>query len=112
MASILVYVTVPGIPAIPSSEEPELMPRWRRRDLITAGIAAPVLFATRGAIAAEAEFPARNIQFFVPYAPGGGFDVYVRVIAPVMEELLPHRVNIVPVNIAGGGGSKGTAQLY
>jgi len=88
------------------------MPRWRRRDLITAGIAAPVLLVTRRAIAAQVEFPARNIQFFIPYAPGGGFDVYVRVIAPVMEEFLPHRVNIVPVNIAGGGGSKGTAQLY
>ena len=88
------------------------MPRWRRRDLIRAGIAAPALFATRGVFAAGAEFPARNIQFIIPYAPGGGFDVYVRVIAPVMEEYLPRRVNIIPVNVAGGGGSKGSVQLY
>jgi tripartite-type tricarboxylate transporter receptor subunit TctC len=88
------------------------MPRWKRRDVIQAGIATPALFATRHAFAAGAEFPARNIQFMIPYAPGGGFDVYVRVIAPVMEEYLPHRVNIVPVNVAGGGGSKGTVQLY
>ena len=75
------------------------MPQWRRRDLITAGIAAPALFATRRGKAAAAEFLARNIQFMIPYAPRGGFDVYVRVIAPVMEEYLPRRVNIVVIGM-------------
>src|SRR5438270_8477550 len=51
-------------------------------------------------------------SILIPYAPGGGFDVYVRVIAPVMENYLPRKVNIVPTNVAGGGGSKGTVQLY
>jgi tripartite-type tricarboxylate transporter receptor subunit TctC len=59
-----------------------------------------------------AAFPNKNIQFVIPYAPGGGFDVYVRIIAPVMEKYLPNKVNIVPINIASGGGSRGVAQLY
>src|SRR5579871_5011703 len=88
------------------------MSGWTRRDVLLAGIAGPAVLTWRHAPAADAGFPARNIQFIIPYAPGGGFDVYVRVIAPVMENFLPHRVNIVPVNVAGGGGSKGTAQLY
>jgi tripartite-type tricarboxylate transporter receptor subunit TctC len=41
-----------------------------------------------------------------PYAPGGGFDVYVRVIAPVLAQFLPRKVSIVPVNVAGRGGSQ------
>jgi tripartite-type tricarboxylate transporter receptor subunit TctC len=88
------------------------MSRWTRRDLLVAGIAGPTVLSGHCAFAADNAFPARNIQFMIPYAPGGGFDVYVRVIAPVMENYLPHRVSIVPLNVAGGGGSKGTAELF
>ena len=89
------------------------MPKFSRRDVLkTAGLAAPVLIAARYADAAPAIFPAKNIQFVIPYAPGGGFDVYVRFIAPVMEKYLPRKVSIVPMNIAAGAGSRGVAQLY
>lgn len=88
------------------------MQNFTRRELVMgAGIAAPALALPRLARGAAA-FPNRNIQFVIPYAPGGGFDVYVRVIAPVMEKYLPNKVNIVPINIAAGAGSRGVAQLY
>ena len=66
----------------------------------------------RASYAAASNFPAKNIQFIIPYAPGGGFDVYVRFVAPVMEKYLPKKVNIVPINIASGAGNRGVAQLY
>jgi tripartite-type tricarboxylate transporter receptor subunit TctC len=84
----------------------------RRELVVSAGLAAPAFLAPRLAYAASADFPARNIQFIIPYAPGGGFDVYVRVIAPVMEKYLSKKVSIIPINVAGGGGAKGIAQLY
>lgn len=84
----------------------------RREFVVSAGIAAPAVLAPRFASSAPAGYPARNIQFIIPYAPGGGFDVYVRVIAPVMEKYLTRNVSIVPVNVAGGGGAKGVGQLY
>ena len=84
----------------------------RRELVVSAGLAAPAFLAARLASAASAEFPNKNIQFIIPYAPGGGFDVYVRVIAPVMEKYLPKKVSIVPINVAGGGGAKGIGQLY
>src|SRR5882672_7857867 len=88
------------------------MKRFTRREIvISVGVAAPTLILPRIAHSAAA-FPAKNIQFVIPYAPGGGFDVYVRVIAPVMEKFLPNKVNIVPINVASGGGSRGVAQLY
>jgi tripartite-type tricarboxylate transporter receptor subunit TctC len=84
-----------------------------RRELIaSAGIAASAILTSSRAFAAAADYPSKNIQFIIPYAPGGGFDVYVRVIAPVMESYLPRKVSIVPVNVSGGGGAKGVAQLY
>src|SRR5438270_3255976 len=88
------------------------MQQWTRRSLIAGGLASPAIYTASRAFAADPAFPARNIQFVIPYAPGGGFDVYVRVIAPVMENYLPRKVNIVPTNVAGGGGSKVTVQLY
>ena len=88
------------------------MARLTRRELlVSAGIAAPSLIVPRAGYSAAA-FPTKPINFIIPYAPGGGFDVYVRVVAPVMEKYLPNKVSIVPVNIAAGGGNRGVAQLY
>ncbi len=85
-----------------------------RRDLmISAACAGPAVLASRDALAAPApDFPTKNIQFVIPYAPGGGFDIYVRVVTPVMEKYLPRKVSIVPLNVASGAGSRGVAQAY
>ncbi len=79
-----------------------------RRAMIAAGISTMFCASLR---AAE-KFPARNIQFIIPYAAGGGFDAYVRYVGPVMEQNLPARVSIVPVNITAGSGSRAISQLY
>jgi tripartite-type tricarboxylate transporter receptor subunit TctC len=59
-----------------------------------------------------AGFPERDITFIIPNQVGGGFDAYVRAIAPAMEKYLPNKVNIFPLNIPAGGGAKGVNQLY
>jgi putative tricarboxylic transport membrane protein len=88
------------------------MKQFTRRDLlVSAALSAPALTLPRPSLAAAA-FPAKDIQFVIPYAPGGGFDVYVRFIGPAMEKYLPNKVSIVPINVAAGGGSRGVAQLY
>lgn len=60
---------------------------------------------------AAAAWPAQDIKFIVPYGAGGGFDLYVRAIAPVMQKLLPAPVQIVPDNVPAGGGVIGVGQL-
>ena len=57
--------------------------------------------------AAAAGFPERDITFIIPNQVGGGFDAYVRAIAPVMEKYLPNKVNVLPLNVPAGGGAKG-----
>jgi tripartite-type tricarboxylate transporter receptor subunit TctC len=84
----------------------------RREMMISAGIAAPALLTPRSLTAAPTNYPAKNIQFIIPYAPGGGFDIYVRLVTPAMEKYLPKKVSIVPFNVASGAGSRGVAQLY
>lgn len=84
----------------------------RRELLIGAGAIAPVLLLPRFARAAAGEFPAKDITFIIPYSAGGGFDNYVRALSPVMERHLPHKVTIIPTNVAAGGGTRGTNELY
>jgi tripartite-type tricarboxylate transporter receptor subunit TctC len=80
----------------------------RRSFVLTTGAAA----ASASMLAADSDFPGRNIDFIIPKAPGGGFDNLVRVIAPALERFLPRKVNVVPDNIPAGGGGKGIGQLY
>ena len=87
------------------------MKKFTRRDVVASTLAVPLAAMSRSASAA-AGFPNKNIQFVIPYAPGGGFDVYVRFVGPVMEKYLPNKANIVPINVPAGGGSRGVAQLY
>jgi tripartite-type tricarboxylate transporter receptor subunit TctC len=89
------------------------MNQFNRRDVLLSGaFAASWMRATAAFGADTSDFPTRNIQFIVPYAPGGGFDSYVRYLAPFIEQSLPHRVNIVPINITAGSGTRGISQLY
>ena len=84
----------------------------RRSLIVQAGVAAPALLTSRFSLAAPAShFPNKPIRFIIPYAPGGGFDVYVRVVVPALEQFLPRRVTVIPTNISGGGGAPTTRSM-
>lgn len=78
------------------------------------GVASVAFGAAALAIAgtAGAAFPEKNITFIIPYATGGGFDTYVRKVAPVMAKHLGGKVNVIPKNVAGAGGRKALNVLY
>ena len=59
-----------------------------------------------------AGFPEKDITFVIPNRPGGGFDVYARATARFMQKYLPNKVNVVPKNMVGAGGRKGTTAVY
>ena len=61
---------------------------------------------------ATAAFPERDIEFVIPYNPGGGNDTIVRMIAPYIEKHLPGDVSVVPVNTPGAGGQRGATTVY
>jgi putative tricarboxylic transport membrane protein len=70
---------------------------------ITTALATPVM---------AAGYPEKNIDFVIPFSPGGGFDRTVRIISPVLEKTLPNKVQVIPKNVPGAGGAKGTATVY
>jgi tripartite-type tricarboxylate transporter receptor subunit TctC len=82
-------------------------PRRRAQRLATV-LAASLLLAACGGGGSDSAAPAaggwtpkRNIEWIVPYSPGGGFDVYSRGIAEVMQSdsHLPDGVNVVVRNV-------------
>ncbi len=77
---------------------------------ILKGLAAAVGLLALSGTAALAEWPEKPVTFVVPYSPGGGFDSYVRAVAPEMEKALG--VEVVIENIPGAGGQKGAATVY
>jgi tripartite-type tricarboxylate transporter receptor subunit TctC len=87
-----------------------LLARWLAAPIL--GIAAAAIALSLASPARAAGFPERDITFIIPNQVGGGFDAYVRAIAPVMEKYLPNKVNVVPLNVPAGGGAKGVSQLY
>lgn len=90
------------------------LPNFPLRSLLALalGSAATIAVCENTGTAAAAGFPERDITFIIPNQVGGGFDAYVRAIAPAMEKYLPNKVNIVPLNVPAGGGAKGVSQLY
>ena len=62
--------------------------------------------------ARAAAFPAKDINFIIPFASGGGFDAYVRAVIPAMQSLLPTGIQVIPDNVDGAGGAKAANQLF
>lgn len=53
----------------------------------------------------------KNLNFIVPYNAGGGYDQYVRLLAPFIQKYIPG-VTVVVRNVPGGGSLTGTNELY
>lgn len=54
-------------------------------------------------------YPEGDVDFVIPYGPGGGFDTWVRLVAPALQEELG--VTVVPVNREGAGGLVGVTEV-
>jgi tripartite-type tricarboxylate transporter receptor subunit TctC len=65
-------------------------------------IAAPVL-ATIKAQAADDFYKGKNVDLYIGYSSGGGYDTYARLLARHMDRHLPGKPSIVPKNMPGAG---------
>jgi tripartite-type tricarboxylate transporter receptor subunit TctC len=60
--------------------------------------------------AVAAFYKGKAIKWIIPYSPGGGYDEYVRLIAPYMEKYTGARIDVL--NLPGAGGMRGVNELY
>src|SRR5689334_9300407 len=93
----------PPHPAVRCRESAEPSPRWGEGAITTAAFA--VLMALIGPAHAQ-DYPSRPITLVVPYAAGGGNDLFARIASEKMSRTLGQQ--IVIENRPGAGGSTAT----
>jgi tripartite-type tricarboxylate transporter receptor subunit TctC len=79
-----------------------------RRESIACGLAAAGLALAPRALRAQT-FPTRTIRLIVPVSPGGGVDVFARLIAAKLKDR--RDINLVVDNRTGGNGTIGGLEV-
>lgn len=76
---------------------------------VGAAILAP--YAGKGFAARKGCFPGgTTVRWIVPYSPGGGYNVYSRMIEPFVEDEIG--AEMVVENIPGAGGAIGMTEIF
>jgi len=57
-----------------------------------------------------AYYSGKIIKWIIPYSPGGGYDEYARLIAPMLSKHTGARVDVF--NMPGAGGMRGVNELF
>jgi tripartite-type tricarboxylate transporter receptor subunit TctC len=83
------------------------------RSLSRIGLAALMLasFAARTA-AQTPDLAGKNVQMIIGFGPGGGFDLWARLVSRHIGKYLPGNPNVVAQNMPGAGSFNATNYIY
>src|SRR5262245_51002070 len=74
------------------------------RMAVTALAAAALCLPVSGAARADDFYAGKTVKLYIGFGPGGGYDVYGRVLARHLRRFIPGTPNVVPENMPGAGG--------
>jgi tripartite-type tricarboxylate transporter receptor subunit TctC len=77
---------------------------------ITLPLFASIIFVAAAALAAQEDFPKKEVTIIVNYGPGGARDTLARGVGNTMSKYLG--VPVVVINVVGAGGALGFTKLY
>ena len=82
-----------------------------------AACSAVIAMATAVATSASAEavadfYKGKTVNIYIGFGPGGGYDVYTRMLARHFSRFIPGNPTIVPQNMPGAGGVKSATFLF
>jgi tripartite-type tricarboxylate transporter receptor subunit TctC len=76
-------------------------------------LAAMVLLAPCAQAQIPAEFyKGKNVELYIGYSVGGGYDIYARLLAKHMGKHIPGNPNVLPKNMEGAGSLRLANWLY
>jgi tripartite-type tricarboxylate transporter receptor subunit TctC len=82
------------------------------RRVLFAVLSALVLYGPVDAGAADTFYQGKTITLVIAFSPGGGYDLYARLLARYMGKYIPGNPTIVPQNMPGAGTLKAAKYLY
>ena len=82
------------------------------RRVLFAVCSAVVLCGPANAGAADTFYQGKTITLVIAFSPGGGYDLYARLLARYMGKYIPGNPTIVPQNMPGAGTLKAAKYLY
>ena len=85
------------------------------RLLLRACVAALLLAAVAGEASAQdpaSFYKGKTVTLVVGYGPGGGYDMYARVLARVMGKYIPGNPTVIVQNMPGAGSLRAANYLY
>jgi tripartite-type tricarboxylate transporter receptor subunit TctC len=82
-----------------------------RRSLVLGAIVCAAGLSAAPASAQKADFTGKRILVTVPFAPGGGSDIYIRALQPYLEKHLPGKPAIIVLNVPGARSIPGAEQF-
>jgi len=85
-----------------------------RQAKFSLAVVAAMVAASTAAYAQSVEefYKGKNVELFIGYSVGGGYDTYARLLARHMGKHIPGNPTIVPQNMPGAGSLKLTNWLY
>lgn len=85
-----------------------------RRQLLATGAAATAMGMgglSPAAAQSTVDFKGKTIEFWMPFAEGGGSDVWGRFFLPYLSKYLPGNPKVIMRNVPGGGSITGTNEF-
>lgn len=80
---------------------------------VLCALAALAMTISSGHADAVSDFyKSKSVQLVVGYGPGGGYDVYARIVARYIGKYIPGGPSVVVVNMPGAGSLRATNFLY
>src|SRR5579863_1847630 len=79
---------------------------------LLAGSIACLVFGAAMAQAPDAAFAGKTVTMFIGFGPGGGYDLWARVIARHLGKHLPGNPAVVPQNLEGAGSYRAANFIY
>ncbi|MEX2599267.1 MAG: hypothetical protein WD533_06390, partial [Dehalococcoidia bacterium] len=112
-AQVLLFATIVALLAAACGTDPEPTPEPTQPAGATATPSDTSDPATPTPVPQEPEvtFEGETIEFVVPFAPGGGFDVFARIFAQVAPDHFPGNPQFVVINEPGAAGLRGIQTL-
>jgi tripartite-type tricarboxylate transporter receptor subunit TctC len=79
---------------------------------LSLALIAVILMLHPVAASAEDFYRGKVVNLDIGYSPGGGYDLYARVLAKYLGKHLPGNPTIVPSNLAGAGSLRAANYIY